>query len=614
MSVIACVVRLRVRVVAHARTHLRLLRLVNPRRPVDEHVWQLLADHQPVPMSEAVLGLRDLHLEAAARHPPSAVVRVDPVQQLHRQAVLRLLRLHLDKSRVVPNDLLDLHVRRLDVNPDVLLSLVPLDLDADGYVRFDERGAGAATSAVSVMAMDWGEQMTPSCVRGRRPSKQVLAAARAEVSPVGFAHEVPVTGATPSLSRFMLSLLPQPSLALPFVRSAQKDNCIFSCRYRAALRLPSWRPPLSLVPCAVPESLRQRCSMRNNTIIRSSSDAARRPRFVFVLTTFPGRGQRLVQSVKSLRQQRGSNPAERIIVSAARQFRRSNISADADLARLNASLHGQEPAQPAVETMECENDDGPGTKLLCPLRRLRALASETSDRPMYVLLADDDVTYRSWVLERLDAALTPSQAENTPPAVLAFDVYTLTDVGKAVTGGMHPGLLVSSGHAVVAIRLDVLEGIEAYFKCVVSLEPRAALHDDVWLSMFLQDVKGVLPIRFSGTPFEMASRLFPDSHSSTYSFRSPGALNLLDGSAAEAARRNITGRDKEFHAAVSRAANASNVDRAAVNVAMANVRRRILLERLCGVRANATMCVGAWCNASKPREWGAHYTRVPSWP
>ena len=422
-----------------------------------------------------------------------------------------------------------------------------------------------------------------------------------------------MTGATPSLSRFMLSLLPQPSLALPFVRSAQKDNCIFSCRYRAALRLPSWRPPLSLVPCAVPESLRQRCSMRNNTIIRSSSDAARRPRFVFVLTTFPGRGQRLVQSVRSLRQQRGSNPAERIIVSAARQFRRSNISADADLARLNASLHDQ-PSQPAVETMECENDDGPGTKLLCPLRRLRALASETSDRPMYVLLADDDVTYRSWVLERLDAALTPSQAENTPPAVLAFDVYTLTDVGKAVTGGMHPGLLVSSGHAVVAIRIDLLEGIEAYFKCVVSLEPRAALHDDVWLSMFLQDVKGVLPIRFSGTPFEMASRLFPDSHSSTYSFRSPGALNLLDGSAAEAARRNITGRDKEFHAAVSRAANASNVDRAAVNVAMANVRRRILLERLCGVRADATMCVGAWCNASKPREWGAHYTRVPSWP
>ena len=40
--------------------------------------------------------------------------------------------------------------------------------------------------------------------------------------------------------------------------------------------------------------------------------------------------------------------------------------------------------------------------------------------------------------------------------------------------------------AVVAMRVDALDGIEDFYRCVQALEPRASLHDDVWLSMHLQ--------------------------------------------------------------------------------------------------------------------------------
>ena len=407
-----------------------------------------------------------------------------------------------------------------------------------------------------------------------------------------------------------------------------------------------------------------------------------------------------MRSVRSLRAQRGPNPPERILVSAARHYRRFNGSAAADLARLNASLltaaaasaaqdkrnHSAAPSVPEVEIILCDRDDGPGTKLLCALDRLRALAAEpppshrgawASDRraPLYAVIADDDVTYKPWVFERLNAAISSlsapldaaaidtassstahssaahayaaqassrassSAASSAADAsVVAFDTFTLTDIGRAVTGGMSPGLLVSSGHAVVAIRIDALDpplttaphappsdspsavreplwDVSAFYRCVAALEPRATLHDDVWLAMFLQDVRGIQPRRISGSPFEMATRVFPESHAGTISFKSPGALNSLDRWAAAAARATVS-RGGEFAAALLRAGNASSIDRASINVAMAMVRRRIRSAGLCGVRAtNATpMCVGDWCNVSQQRDWGAHYSRMPAWP
>ena len=49
-----------------------------------------------------------------------------------------------------------------------------------------------------------------------------------------------------------------------------------------------------------------------------------------------------------------------------------------------------------------------------------------------------------------------------------------------------------------------------FFACVRGLEPRATYHDDVVISMFLQDVRGVTIYRIGGSPWEVASKTFPD--------------------------------------------------------------------------------------------------------
>jgi len=60
--------------------HLGLLGLVDPRRPVDEHVGHLFADGQLVPVRPPVFGFRNLQLHAAARLPPSALRGVNSVE------------------------------------------------------------------------------------------------------------------------------------------------------------------------------------------------------------------------------------------------------------------------------------------------------------------------------------------------------------------------------------------------------------------------------------------------------------------------------------------------------------------------------------------------------
>ena len=180
--------------------------------------------------------------------------------------------------------------------------------------------------------------------------------------------------------------------------------------------------------------------------------------------------------------------------------------------------------------------------------------------------------------------------------------------------------------------------------------------------MFLQDVRGVAIHRLGGTPFEFASRSFPDVHDETRSFLSPGALIRLaedagigpqaSGSASgggTAARKSRSERRKELRWArshpgttptpaagsSSRAAGVANgstpllvmgalegseailksgasveeaakeYSRQAVTAAMGRVRARILAEGLCGAPSNGSSCVGSWCLArGTAKEWG----------
>ena len=150
----------------------------------------------------------------------------------------------------------------------------------------------------------------------------------------------------------------------------------------------------------------------------------------------------------------------------------------------HANLSALAPRDGLDRLSTCE-DLGPGTKLLCALPRLRELAysrrvgsrrghgggiTGRDDAGAFAVLLDDDLRYRPWALSWLERAITDDTARQRH--AYSYDVYTITADGRAVTGGLYPGLLVGAGHALYAIRISMLDGLEDFFQCVRSLEPR----------------------------------------------------------------------------------------------------------------------------------------------
>jgi len=435
------------------------------------------------------------------------------------------------------------------------------------------------------------------------------------------------------------------------VLASANDGCTWSCRYRAAGRLPTYMVPTSIIGCTSPGrgcKARQPHGNQTTAIITAGGGkngqehrAGGAQLFVAITTIPPRSGSRLSHAIDSLFKQR--RRPDKVIVSAAKQYSRFP-SQTVDFTSL-ADREGLE------KLSTCE-DLGPGTKLLCALPRLRQLAHGSSGAAFAVLL-DDDLAYRKWALESLAAALEDDTA--SVRHAYSFDVYTLTDDGHAVTGALHKGLLVGAGHALFAIRISLLDGVEDFFACVRSLEPRALYHDDVVISMFLQDLRAAEIVRIGGTPYEIAAKSFPEVHDTTVSFLSPGALITLGQadrranhargspsatatltrgkakvkprarakvdppSAAAAEERTNTSSNVDVDVAgtelrqlaggLALLANGSSVSEArkaysrrAVNEAMGRVRARMRQEGLCGLRPNAPLCVGEWCRRAK--EWG----------
>lgn len=186
----------------------------------------------------------------------------------------------------------------------------------------------------------------------------------------------------------------------------QMDGCVYSCRWRAARRLPSWHPPLRLISCSLPKALSPRCAARNHTMASAAATNATTPRIVVAMTTCPGRANSVFGAVSSLL--RNTRQPERILVSAANKFERwgggENVTDALKLLKhfaprpstqastlLEISVHravGLPPNPAPVETILCDKDLGPGTKLLCALPRLRELdaANRTNGGPLYVAL------------------------------------------------------------------------------------------------------------------------------------------------------------------------------------------------------------------------------------
>ena len=434
-------------------------------------------------------------------------------------------------------------------------------------------------------------------------------------------------------------LAPLLLVTLPVALSV--DSCSWSCRYRAAQRVPTVFVPLSQMKCTVPA--RKHCQLRNGTSSAQTPASSRVSLFVAMTTIPPRAGRSLQRAVDSLFTQK--RRPDRVIVSASSYYKR--------FPNQHVNLSALAPRDGLERFNACE-DAGPGTKLLCALPRLRELATASGGRDAFAVLLDDDLRYRSWALQWLARAIDddPTSARHA----YSYDVYTITAEGRAVTGGLHPGLLVGAGHALFAMRISELAGLDDFFACVRALEPRATYHDDVILSMFLQDVRGHTIWRLGGTPYETAAKAFPDVHETTVSYLSAGALIRLahdaaasiDGSQKEGGEAGGTSAKRHSHkrgaatavgdaklgptiraAAAGRSNSSSGVDalvgileggaallrngstvdearslysRQAVTRAMGVVRAKILAEGLCGVRRKAPSCIGAWCEHKGP--WG----------
>lgn len=259
------------------------------------------------------------------------------------------------------------------------------------------------------------------------------------------------------------------------------DSCGFSCRYRAAQRIPTYMVPLGLAKCTVDA---RHCGARNFT---PAATMAPRPGLLVAMTTIPPRaGRSLRTAVDSLFAMR--RKPDRVLVSAAARYKRFPGAS----VNLSVTLG---PRGGMVERLEGCADLGPGTKLLCALPRLRAIASRIGDSSGggggggdsgseaarrgllregsdgFAVLLDDDLKYKTWALEWLERAIRDDPGRTRH--AYSFDVYTITPEGRAVIGGLYPGLLVGAGHALFAIRISLLEGFEDFAACVHELEPRS---------------------------------------------------------------------------------------------------------------------------------------------
>jgi hypothetical protein len=106
-----------------------------------------------------------------------------------------------------------------------------------------------------------------------------------------------------------------------------------------------------------------------------------------------------------------------------------------------------------------EEDFGPGSKLMGCLGHIAV--------PSVVILADDDMEYREFLIERLYARQIADHAKS-------FSFYTYR----------HGGMSIGQGADGFSIWSENLRGIEEFYGSVVRGD-RVAFHDDLWISYFL---------------------------------------------------------------------------------------------------------------------------------
>jgi hypothetical protein len=221
-----------------------------------------------------------------------------------------------------------------------------------------------------------------------------------------------------------------------------------------------------------------------NSLNVSSTASEVKVAFFVAITVIPARLPRLGQTVLSFANQR--YPPHRILVSAPRQFTRfpgqtANLSlVKAQLRRSND--RSAELALSLLETHVCDHDDGPGTKLLCVLERLRNLAHmQPLGITSVAVLADDDREYKPTALHLLERAM-----HHSPIGAYAFSYSTYTLPGTPITIGQGADLF-----AMPVSALATRGAMRTYYSLCRSVDERFYFHDDVYISLFLADVRGV---------------------------------------------------------------------------------------------------------------------------
>lgn len=182
---------------------------------------------------------------------------------------------------------------------------------------------------------------------------------------------------------------------------------------------------------------------------------------------------------------------------------------------------------PLLSVTECEADYGPGSKILCAVGQLATLlASQPLGRQAFAVICDDDRFYQPSALALLEAAILrdPSAAfsfytydlPQTPLRVgqgadiLAFDARhvlarALTDIVAGWKGKIDlvaPGVAAEATKTIVS--LDVEQSGRAsemasvrrtamlhFYSLACRVNGHFRLHDDVWIAMYLQDMRGL---------------------------------------------------------------------------------------------------------------------------
>lgn len=230
---------------------------------------------------------------------------------------------------------------------------------------------------------------------------------------------------------------------LDFVLS-RRQYCTATCRLAARRRTPTFTLlPNDSLALAVALPVCQQRKFATSACLRtlgraSGADrtAARRgrPALILCMSTIPSRAALLGRTLGRLPlQTRGTDG---VIVSVPRSFRRfpnSTVNVSAVLAAYDDGSYHDRPARPASHNPHGQavdlagrrprfllgvcDDNGPGTKVLCPLPTLLAEHATPHKRDLaWVVLIDDDVVYKEWALV---AMRTPHPGGTPPPSMIS---------------------------------------------------------------------------------------------------------------------------------------------------------------------------------------------------